>query len=62
MKHSQILEEVESLIAQPLRIYAVERVNTVSLTKAEDQPTGDTLAAGEYAVVELRLMLPLKAG
>lgn len=62
MKHSEILEKVEGLISQPLRIYSVDRVNTVTLDKAEDNHAGGPLEPCEYAVVELRLMLPLKAG
>ncbi len=61
MKHSQILEKVEGLIGHPLRIYSVERVSIVTLDKAEDKHAGEPLAPGEYAVVELQLMLPLKA-
>lgn len=60
MKHSEILEKVESLVGAPLVLISVDRLNVVTLDDPSAKFGGKQLPNGEYAVVDLRLMLPIK--
>lgn len=59
MKHSQILEKVESLIGAPLAVVAVDKIGVIDHQNAAEKFGGKTLPTGEYAIVELRVLLPL---
>ena len=59
MKHSQILERVESLIGDPLEVVAVDKIGIIEHQNAAEKFGGKSLPVGEYAIVELRVLLPL---
>ena len=59
MKHSEILDKVECLIGKPLEIVVVDKIGVVEHQNATEKLGGKTLPVGEYAIVELRLLVPL---
>jgi hypothetical protein len=61
MNHSEILSQVEKAISSSVDIVDVTRVEKINITEnAGDVIPGKVTPSGEYGVVDIRLMVPIK--
>lgn len=61
MNHAKILSKVEKAISSSVDIVTVTRVEKMNVTEeAGDVIPGKVTPPGEYGVVDIRLMVPLK--
>ena len=62
MKHSDILTIIENAISSPdISIIDISRINTHSVDQDDYEVVpGKRLSAGDYGVVELKVILPIK--
>jgi len=61
MNHAQILSQVEKAISDNIDIVAITRVEKINITDfSRDVVPGENIPPGDYGVVDLRLIVPVK--
>jgi len=61
MNHSQIIARIEEAIKEPLIVFSAKSEGIISHDNPQNKHAGRVLPTGDYAMVQLQVMVPLAA-